>query len=174
MALSRIARAGCSTGCAAKLRQDVGRGVDQHPRYRCRRRPRSRIGCAPGRAACPDARRRSCGQLQFHCGKPPPAAEPSTRIFTRVGRHQPAVAGPRRLGVLPIGHVHRDFHAEPEIDGCGVSHFMMQGPLKSIRFATESLTAPRGHAEPEDHEWAGPDFHEPATGHRSRCYHRCR
>ena len=21
-------------------------------------------------------------QLQFHCGKPPPAAEPSTRIFT--------------------------------------------------------------------------------------------
>jgi hypothetical protein len=22
------------------------------------------------------------GQLQFHCGKPPPAADPSTRIFT--------------------------------------------------------------------------------------------
>ena len=26
------------------------------------------------------------GQLQFHCGKPPPAADPSTLIFTRLGQ----------------------------------------------------------------------------------------
>lgn len=31
-------------------------------------------------------------QLQFHCGKPPPAAEPSTRIFKR-RQAQPACAG---------------------------------------------------------------------------------
>jgi hypothetical protein len=31
-------------------------------------------------------------QLQFHCGKPPPAAEPSTRIFKR-RQVQPACAG---------------------------------------------------------------------------------
>ena len=31
-------------------------------------------------------------QLQFHCGKPPPAADPSTRIFKRRPA-QPACAG---------------------------------------------------------------------------------
>src|ERR1700740_3407871 len=71
-------------------------------------------------------------QLQFHWGNPPPAADPSTRIFTASsGRAQ----GPPRytcgaraaqapgLFLLPnqrrsaVRNVHRDFHAEPEING---------------------------------------------------------
>jgi hypothetical protein len=65
-------------------------------------------------------------QLQFHCGKPPPAAEPSTRIFTaalgRVGSgpRSERAYGARRPGSQPmlslaVRDVHRDFHAEAEI-----------------------------------------------------------
>ncbi len=45
--------------------------------------PRSTIECAPGRAKCRLDTPLQLGQLQFHCGKPPPAADPKTRIFTK-------------------------------------------------------------------------------------------
>src|SRR5579862_3334 len=55
-------------------------------------------------------------QLQFHWGKPPPAADPSTRILT-THRNQAGEAGrtPGRPGSAP-GDVHRDFHAETHVD----------------------------------------------------------
>jgi hypothetical protein len=84
-------------------------------------------------------------QLQFHCGNPPPAAEPRTRIFTADSKRarQSGAARPIEPGARPahthcshrwvsarnaheparlltpsasaLGDVHRDFHAEPEI-----------------------------------------------------------
>jgi hypothetical protein len=72
------------------------------------------------------------GQLQFHCGKPPPAAEPKTRILTvkpyseRQGlRSQPTGTGSagwlgsRYLSCLAVGDVHRDFKAKAHIACCG-------------------------------------------------------
>src|SRR5213076_1610273 len=45
-----------------------------------------------------------CAQLQFHCGKPPPAPEPSTRIFMIAS----SAASARR-------DVHRDLEAEAKV-----------------------------------------------------------
>src|SRR5688500_1047660 len=86
-------------------------------------------------------------QLQFHCGKPPPAAEPSTRIFIslhliRPGRSPPGFtvqSGPddktcpacteHAPATSAVGDIHRDFHAEPEIDRFGSFPFHGQSPL---------------------------------------------
>lgn len=51
-------------------------------------------------------------QLQFHWGNPPPAADPSTRIFTKK-RAPPAYADERPFALSAIRHVHGDFHAIP-------------------------------------------------------------
>jgi hypothetical protein len=40
-------------------------------------------------------------QLQFHCGKPPPAADPSTRIFTALEFSPKGAA--RSRGLQPVG-----------------------------------------------------------------------
>src|SRR5215211_9526196 len=53
---------------------------------------RERQGREPSRAA------RHCGQAQFHCGKPPPAAAPSTRTHTPILHHSPWPGRPRKDG----------------------------------------------------------------------------
>jgi hypothetical protein len=66
-------------------------------------------------------------QLQFHCGKPPPAAEPSTRIFIRgigggacaaTATHAPRAACQRWAMYIVISMPKRRSIA------CGVSHFI--------------------------------------------------
>ena len=61
-------------------------------------------------------------QLQFHCGKPPPAADPSTRIFTGVRRQRwqplPPPWHQRWAMYMVISMPHRRSIA------AGVSHFM--------------------------------------------------
>ena len=81
MALSRIARPGCRSGFArncVKMSGDAFTSAQESPPETAmedwvRARPRK----VPARYPL------QFGQLQFHCGKPPPAADPSTRIFTR-------------------------------------------------------------------------------------------
>ena len=64
-------------------------------------------------------------QLQFHCGKPPPALEPSTRIFTskgafaRTGGQTPS-RFQRFATYMVISMPNRISMA------CGVSHFIRQ------------------------------------------------
>lgn len=66
------------------------------------------------------------GQLQFHCGKPPPAAEPRTCIFKReyfferCDKKSQAPAGATPTGELrsAIGDVHRYFKAKTHIGSC--------------------------------------------------------
>jgi hypothetical protein len=53
-------------------------------------------------------------QLQFHCGKPPPAAEPNTTIFMTVSGKPAAL--PRAWAASAIRDVHRDFEAETPVD----------------------------------------------------------
>jgi hypothetical protein len=70
---------------------------------------------------------RQLKQLQFHCGKPPPAAEPSMRIFNAGSRRRATSSSAydrMRSGWIPfniamrttsaIGDVHRDFKTEAE------------------------------------------------------------
>ncbi|MGD1088826.1 MAG: hypothetical protein ABR955_08900 [Verrucomicrobiota bacterium] len=63
---------------------------------------------------------RQFAQLQFHCGTPPPAAEPRTRIFTGVKNKtgksadlpcQPTVPQPRLLAHVDVGGY---FHGEAD------------------------------------------------------------
>ena len=112
IALSRTPRAGCSTGFACSCALISGdaltsaQAVGDMPQTAIDDWVRARVWRVPSRKP-PQLR-----QLQFHCGKPPPAADPSTRIFTKKAR--PACAGYASL-ISAIGNVHRDFHAEPEI-----------------------------------------------------------
>src|SRR6218665_3769830 len=83
-------------------------------------------------------------QLQFHWGKPPPAADPSTRrvvmAWCRPVRVQEearrstgqkgacqlswGLAGLRPSAGSAVGDVHRDFESEPDVGvcGCGPGH----------------------------------------------------
>ena len=65
--------------------------------------------------ACSVPRRRpeQLAQLQFHCGKPPPAAAPSTRTRIRQGHRMcaPRAEHGRRVRSA-VGHVGRDLEAE--------------------------------------------------------------
>src|SRR3984957_4908249 len=82
-ALSRIVRPGCKSGFAcscARISGDAFTSTQELPTPTAmedwvRARPRS----VPARYPL------QLGQLQFHCGKPPPAADPSTRIFKGEG-----------------------------------------------------------------------------------------
>ena len=83
-------------------------------------------------------------QLQFHWGNPPPAADPSTRIFTAplqsrfdFSRAQPACAG-RCPVPLALRDVHRDFHAEPEINRLRSFPFHVDAPAVGL-LATASV-----------------------------------
>jgi hypothetical protein len=62
------------------LLRDVGRDVDQPPRSPSRETAKPED--SSGAAARPRAPREQLAQAQFHCGTPPPAAEPRTRTIT--------------------------------------------------------------------------------------------
>src|SRR5436309_1865137 len=96
-------------------------------------------------------------QLQFHCGNPPPAAEPRTCTLTVHGQHatHPANAAsearcrPSNRGRLcrprdtsSSQNVHRDFEAETEIDkfGFGPDHRALHGWLNKTRMPTRGST----------------------------------
>src|SRR5579863_5535422 len=59
-------------------------------------------------------------QLQFHCGKPPPAADPRTRILMRSDSAGGACAATAthapRASRSAMGDIHRDFHAKAEVN----------------------------------------------------------
>src|SRR5262245_1823944 len=120
IALSRIARPGCSTGCERSCKSTSGEAftsaqlVSLPPETTMEDWVRARARNAPRR------RPAQLGQLQFHWGKPPPAAEPSTLIFThrpsqRDEAWDPLTQVPYRAASSAIGDVHRDFHAKTEI-----------------------------------------------------------
>ena len=81
MALSRIARPGCRSGFAcncAKTSGDAFTSAQEVPPPTAMEDwVRERAWSVPARKPL------QFGQLQFHWGKPPPAADPSTRIFTK-------------------------------------------------------------------------------------------
>src|ERR1700730_7437256 len=108
MAVSRRARAGCSMGFALSWARMSGEALTRV--HACRSRPLTAIedwvlGSARN---VPLRTPEQLRQLQFHCGNPPPAAEPSTRIFTvALGRagSQPRAErayGARRPGSQPL------------------------------------------------------------------------
>ncbi|MEJ1965922.1 MAG: hypothetical protein WDO56_31985 [Gammaproteobacteria bacterium] len=73
------------------------------------------------------------GQLQFHCGKPPPAADPSTRIFIAGSRSLPPGAGHAWSLRVQAPSYDQRFATYMVISmpnrksmATGVSHFMVQ------------------------------------------------
>src|ERR1700683_2106036 len=89
--------------------------------------PRTAIDdCVRGRARKVPARKPAqLGQLQFHCGKPPPAADPKTRIFTKrrarpLARARAQGADQRLSTYMVISMPNRNSIA------CGVSHFILK------------------------------------------------
>ena len=70
------------------------------------------------------------GQLQFHWGKPPPAADPKTRILTvivlRGRKTQGALYRGSRVTGLAVGNIHRGFKTKANL---GVFRF---GPHKGV------------------------------------------
>ena len=93
--------------------------------------------------------RRQLGQRQFHCGKPPPAAEPRTR--KRTSRRSQTVyarfASRSDLG----GSVGGDFHADADFAdfGSGPGHCnLLRFPPSYSRFAAErAIRAQRARRE---------------------------
>jgi hypothetical protein len=81
----------------------------------CKLLPQTAIeDCVRARACRVPARNPAqFGQLQFHWGKPPPAADPSTRIFKG---YMGARSRRRAQSASPIGNVHGDFHAKAKIN----------------------------------------------------------
>src|SRR5436189_3652922 len=65
-------------------------------------------------------------QLQFHCGKPPPAPEPSTRIFMAVCSERPVA------GRSAVRDVHRDLEAEAHVFERGLRP--VHGSLLGLRW----------------------------------------
>ena len=59
-------------------------------------------------------------QLQFHCGNPPPAAEPRIRIFTADAFREASASGTCQLQHEPcestVRDVHRDFKTEADVN----------------------------------------------------------
>ena len=121
MAVSRIVRPGCKSGFAcncAPMSGEAFTNAQDSP-------PLTAIDdCVRARARNVPARRPlQLGQLQFHWGNPPPAADPNTRIFTKKWA-PPANADERprlfqRLDTyIVISMPNRNSTA------CGVSHVM--------------------------------------------------
>ena len=79
--MSRIARAGCASENACnwtRMSGDASTRIQLAPSALT-----AMDDCVRARALmCPRRKPSQLRQLQFHCGKPPPAAEPSTRILT--------------------------------------------------------------------------------------------
>jgi len=100
-------------------------------------------------------------QLQFHWGNPPPAADPSTVIFT-IQRKSPrsarAFVYSRRKSA--IRNVHRDFHTETQIDR--TRGFPSHDALLDSELTFAGRSEPSAGIDPcaawiqppgQDHEW---------------------
>src|SRR5215216_2314829 len=88
--------------------------------------------CVRGRARTPARAASHVSQWQFHCGNPPPAAEPRTRTRTSVGiRTQPQAMRPRprRTAPLLVVQVEGDLATEVNELELGL------GPLRTSRIA---------------------------------------
>ena len=73
---------GCSAGVARICAAQIGRRVDERPAPVVGET--ARLACVRGLTrASPAQASWQTGQRQFHCGKPPPAAEPSTMAVRR-------------------------------------------------------------------------------------------
>src|SRR5437899_9567330 len=72
----------------------------------------------------PARARRQASALEFHWGKPPPAAAPRTTAFISTAAHDNAAAKPRRLQMQIGASVGVDFHADGDFDDtrCFPSH----------------------------------------------------
>src|SRR5271165_3134142 len=88
MAVSRTDRPGCKSGfefsCVKMSGEALTSAQELPPATAMEDWVRARARIVPSRSP------EQLGQLQFHWGKPPPAADPRTRIFTQ-------------LQVLPVG-----------------------------------------------------------------------
>jgi hypothetical protein len=84
MAQSRTARAGCSSGLAWSCAVISGEAFTSTQQAAAL--PATAIeDCVRACArSVPFLKPAQLSQLQFHCGKPPPAADPRTRIFTAI------------------------------------------------------------------------------------------
>src|SRR5882757_3356337 len=115
-ALSRILRPGCRSGFArncAKISGEAFTSTHESPPVTSPQVTAMEDWVRAWARKVPVRYPLQLGQLQFHWGKPPPAADPRTRIRTYG-------AGPQKLNERPrlsaIRHVHGDFHAEPNLD----------------------------------------------------------
>ena len=84
------------------------------------------------------------GQLQFHCGNPPPAAEPRTWTFKLripggsasveavLNTNQPAGFYPAGWPRLAVGDVPRDFKAKAHVAGSRFFPFHMKSPVQLV------------------------------------------
>src|SRR5450755_1791636 len=165
IAVSRSTRAGCRTALERICSRMSGEALKSTPSAPTSGRTKI-DDCV--RALARSVPRRTpvqLAQLQFHCGKPPPAAEP--KMVTRMGdpgKQTPwgqARAPVPNAGRSACGDVHRDFEAEAEIRGrrSGPLH----GSLLSLGGAAPAgtcgnhvpepmLRAPRPTTKPPGHE----------------------
>src|ERR1700739_3455210 len=120
MAVSRVARAGCSIGFARSCTRMSGEALTS-AKARASRPLTTIEDWVLGRARrVPLRTPEQLRQLQFHWGKPPPAADPSTLILTiHQGWQEPRdQLGPglELVAALSPRDVQRDLHAEAEIN----------------------------------------------------------
>lgn len=151
MALSRSARPGCKSGAARNCAVMSGEALTSAqqslslPRTAIEDWVRGRARNVPARTPA------QFRQLQFHCGKPPPAAAPSTRIFTRVQerwRSPPVRAVARSIDYRLAMYIVISMPYRMSV-ACGISHFMRS--LLSIARPAHDLR-PRGRSIGDHHE----------------------
>lgn len=152
MALSRSARPGCNSGAARNCAVMSGEALTSAqqslplPRTAIEDWVRGRARSVPARTPA------QFRQLQFHCGKPPPAAAPSTRIFTRVQegwRSPPVRAVARSIDYRLAMYIVISMPYRMSI-ACGISHFMMMSLLSIARPAHD--LRPQGRSIGDHHE----------------------
>ncbi len=80
MALSRIARPGCRSGFDCSCARTSGEAFTSTHEVSAATAMEDWVRALA--RSVPARYPLQLGQLQFHWGKPPPAADPSTRIFT--------------------------------------------------------------------------------------------
>ena len=125
-AVSRSGARRLQIGIRLQLGEDVGRGVDQRPVARVAAAHGDRgLGAGPRPQRAARARRRSCGSCSSTGESRRRRRTPARGFSRRWSQRRPAVAaetaGARQPAASPrvsaIRDVHRDFHAEAEING---------------------------------------------------------
>ena len=88
------------------------------------------------------------GQLQFHWGKPPPAADPRTRILTKVfqGRRKQGKTSNRTSPVTDLAGcaIHRGFETKTNL---GVLRLCPHKHLQQVRTEVEMVLAGEAYSE---------------------------